>query len=102
MMSATKALDVTMDELYQFHQNAMAIIENDISIKLDEAILSSAKNLLQNVSLYFAKERYSDFTNTVFKQNYFTMYLERYIKEQKYKNVKVNITKKYIEVSFSW
>lgn len=102
MMTATKALEVTMQELYEFHQNAMNIIENNISIKLNDAILSSASDLRQTASLYFAKGQYSDFTNTESKQNYFAMYLERYIKEQKYKNVKVEITKNYIEISFSW
>lgn len=102
MMTAMKALEVTMQELYEFHKNAMTIIENDISIKLNDAILSSARDLRQNASLYFTKGPYSNFTNTESKQKYFAMYLERYIKEQKYKNIKIEITRNYIEVSFSW
>ena len=102
MMTAMEALEVTMRELYEFHQHAMSVIENDMSVKLNDAILSSTKELQQNTSLYFAKGQYSDFTNTESKQKYFVMYLERYIKERKYKNVKIEITKNYIEVSFSW
>ena len=102
MMSATEALEATMENIHEFYMESIKVIKESISPKLDEAILASARNLQKETKLYLVKGEYRDLILTESKEEYFNMYLKRYIGAQKFKNVKIESTKDYINISFSW
>lgn len=102
MMSATKALEITMENIHKFYIESMKIIEEKISPKLNDAILASARNLQKETKLYLVKGEYRSLILTESKEEFFLIYLKRYIGAQKFKNVKIEPTKDYINISFSW
>ena len=102
MMSATKALEVTMENINEFYVVSVKVIEENISPKLNDAILASARNLQRETKLYLIKGEYRSLILTESKEEFFLMYLKRYIGTQKFKNVKIESTKDYINISFSW
>lgn len=102
MMSATKALEITMENVHEFYEESMKVIEENISPKLNDAIIASARNLQKEAKLYLIKGQYRSLILTESKEEYFNMYLKRYIGAQKFKNVKIESTKDYINISFSW
>jgi len=102
MMSATKAMEITLENITEFEKKAQEIIDSIISFKLNDAILASARDLRTNTNLVLNKSNYSDFTCTNSKQNYFIQCLDKYIRERKFKDIKIEPTKDCIHISFRW
>lgn len=102
MMSATKAMEITLENITEFEKEAQEIIDSIISPKLNDAILASARDLRTNTNLVLNRSNYSDFTCTSSKQVYFVRCLDKYIREQKFKDIKIEPTKDCIHISFRW
>jgi len=102
MMSATKAMEITLENITDFEKKAQEFIDSIISPKLNDAILASARDLRTNTNLVLNKNDCSDFTYINSKQVYFVRCLDKYIREQKFKDIKIEPTKDYINISFRW
>ena len=102
MMSAAKAMEITAENILMFKEEAMKVIEESISPKLNDAILTSARSLQQEAKLYLIKSEYRWLIPITSKEEYFIICLDNYIKEQKFRNIKIEPTKDYINISFRW
>jgi hypothetical protein len=102
MMSAMKAMEITAENIFMFKEEAMKVIEESISPKLNDAILASARNLQQEARLFLIKSEYRWLIPITSKEEFFIICLDNYIKEQKFKNIKIEPTKDYINISFRW
>ena len=102
MMSAMKAMEITAENILMFKEEAMKVIEESISPKLNDAILASARNLQQEAKLYLIKSEYRWLIPIASKEEFFIICLDNYIKEQKFKNIKIEPTKDFINISFRW
>ena len=102
MMSATKAMEITAENIIMFKEEVMKVIEESISPKLNDAILASARALQQEARLYLIKGEYRWHIPTVSREEFFIRWLHDYIKEQKFKDIKIESTKDYINISFRW
>ena len=102
MMNAAKALEITRENIHEFHMESIEVIKESISPKLNDSILASARNLQKETKIYLVKGEYRDFISTKSKEEFFLMYIKEYIEMQKFKDIKIESTKNYIEISFSW
>lgn len=102
MMSAMKAMEITAKNIIMFKEEAMKVIEESVSPKLNDAILASARNLQQETKLYLTKSEYRSLIPIASKEEFFIAWLHNYIKEQKFKDIKIEPTKDYIHISFKW
>ncbi len=102
MMSAMKAMEITAENIIMFKEEAMKVIEESVSPKLNDAILTSAQNLQQEANLYLTKSEYRSLIPIASKEKFFITWLHNYIKEQKFKDIKIEPTKDYIDISFKW
>ena len=102
MMSAIKAMEITAENIIMYKEDVMKVIEESISPKLDNAILASARALQQEARLYLIKGEYHWLIPIASKEEFFIKWLHNYIKEQKFKDIKIEPTKDYINISFKW
>lgn len=102
MMSAMKAMEITAENIIMYKEEVMKVIEENISPKLNDAILASAKALQHETRLYLIKNEYRFHIPIASKEEFFIKWLHDYIKEQKFKDIKIEPTKDYININFRW
>ena len=103
MMTSTKAREITITALNEYHNLVMEIIVDKISPLLDEAIIQASKKLKTTVYCCIPKKPYLE---TIFlngeREKYFIQQLLLYIKEHGFDKVSIDTISTTITIEFSW
>ena len=103
MMTSTKAREITIASLNEYHNLVMEIIVDKISPLLDEAIIKAGRELKTTIYCCIPKKPYLE---TIFlngeREKYFIQQLRLYVKEHGFNEVSVGTISTTINIEFSW